>query len=350
MEKSLGLPKEQHTLRKFRGLVILMTAWLVTFGLWASLQAQAASLATTFLVNSTLDEPDANVGDGSCISTPSGKCTLRAAVMQANVVNVDTTIVMPAGIYTLTIPPIGIDGDATGDLNLSTPGSGSPAISLVGAGADSTIIDGKLNDRVIAVSQGRQVSISGLTMRHGNLLPNGAGGGILNGGVLTLTQVTMTANQARTGGAIFNSSGKLALIRTTIDGNQAVYGGGLYNDDGALSVLQSTFSGNGAGYGAGILNYGTQTAMVIQSTIRSNTAITDGGGIYNSGYLSLINSTISSNNANNNGGGIWNEQVINVYSTSIVNNLADADHDEDGGNGGGIWNYGARPSICSTCL
>ena len=38
--------------------------------------------APIFTVNSTLDEPDAAPGDGICFSTPSGKCTLRAAIME----------------------------------------------------------------------------------------------------------------------------------------------------------------------------------------------------------------------------------------------------------------------------
>ncbi|MCI0354526.1 MAG: CSLREA domain-containing protein, partial [Acidobacteria bacterium] len=38
-----------------------------------------------FTVDSTIDEPDANSGDGLCASAPSGECTLRAAIEEANV-------------------------------------------------------------------------------------------------------------------------------------------------------------------------------------------------------------------------------------------------------------------------
>ena len=39
-------------------------------------------VASTYVVNSTADAPDADVGDGVCAAA-NGACTLRAAVMQA---------------------------------------------------------------------------------------------------------------------------------------------------------------------------------------------------------------------------------------------------------------------------
>ena len=60
--------------------------------------------AARFVVDSTLDAVDADVGDGRC-ATASGACTLRAAVNEANDAAGSDTIVLPAGTYTLTIPP-----------------------------------------------------------------------------------------------------------------------------------------------------------------------------------------------------------------------------------------------------
>ena len=315
MEKSLALLKEKHILRKFRGLVILLTAWLVAFGLWASLQAQAAPSATTYSVNSTLDEPDATVGDGQCISTPSGKCTLRAALMQANVVNVDTTISLPAGVYTLTIPPIGADGPETGDLNLTSPTSGNPTISIVGAGAASTIIDGNLNDRVFEIGTNRHARISGVTIQNGYRpeANSGIGGGISTFGSLTLTHSTLTHNLAdRTGGGIYNGGGNLTVLNSTVSQNQAgTLGGGLEND-AVLLVRDSTIVGNSAERGGGVYNYTT---------------------------LFIVNSTISQNSVTDDGGGIANYHgIANVYNTSILFNDADSDADVNGGSGGGAFN------------
>lgn len=56
---------------------------------------------TPFTDNSTVDEVDANPGDGSCLSTPSGQCTLRAAIIEANALPGADTLNLPAGAYTL---------------------------------------------------------------------------------------------------------------------------------------------------------------------------------------------------------------------------------------------------------
>ena len=67
---------------------------------------------------------------------------------------------MPAGTYTLTIPGAGEDAGATGDLNIRDH------VTIVGAGAASTIVDGGGLDRVFKVNFGT-VTISGLTVRNG---------------------------------------------------------------------------------------------------------------------------------------------------------------------------------------
>ncbi len=55
-------------------------------------------LVAQFVVNSTIDAPDANVGDGICADA-GGNCTLRAAVMEANASPGDNSISLPIGEY-----------------------------------------------------------------------------------------------------------------------------------------------------------------------------------------------------------------------------------------------------------
>jgi hypothetical protein len=78
--------------------------------------------AALFIVDSVQDEVDDNTADSIC-HTASGKCTLRAATMQANkVVGEGVTIKLPSGTYQLTIPAIiANDGDSNGDLALDGP-------------------------------------------------------------------------------------------------------------------------------------------------------------------------------------------------------------------------------------
>ena len=50
----------------------------------AGVGSHRAAANTPFVINSTVDEPDALSGNGQCASQPSGVCTLRAAIMEAN--------------------------------------------------------------------------------------------------------------------------------------------------------------------------------------------------------------------------------------------------------------------------
>src|SRR5438105_616173 len=68
--------------------------------------------------------------------------SLRAAIIQANSSHGHDTIIVPAGTYTLTLAGANEDYAATGDLDIR----GDMTIS--GAGADTTIIDGGGLDRV----------------------------------------------------------------------------------------------------------------------------------------------------------------------------------------------------------
>jgi hypothetical protein len=300
--------------------------------------AAPSALAVTFTVNSTLDQPDDLTMPGTC-HTAAGTCTLRAAVMQANRSSgAGATIVLPAGMYTLTIPAAGADGETNGDLNLTTPASGSPPIVITGAGASTTIIDANQLDRVFHVHLNRFATISGVTIRNGFVAAPAVGGGIYNEGSLTLNNTAITGNNASYGGGGIYTKGSSALTNTTISQNNTDNNGGGLSTEGTTTTTNCTFSQNHAGsYGAGIENLGSLT--IRSSTVDNNHAQSGGGGIYNDGALFLIDSTISMNAANVDGGGIYNDfrGSTYAYSTSIVYNAADADNNQTGGAGGGIF-------------
>jgi hypothetical protein len=329
---------------------VFMTVALLVFALLAVPQA----FAVTFTVNSTDDLPDDLTKPGIC-HTAINTCTLRAAVMQANRTSgAGATIIIPAGIYTLTIPAGGEEG---GSLDLTTPASGLPVITIIGAGASTTIIDGNQLDRVFDVSADRIASITGVTIQNGYCFFGcGNGGGIYNRGTLEVKNSTISGNSAFDGGGIFNYiSGYLEVTNSTISGNP---GGGISNS-GTLIVTNSTISRHLNGFrgiysgsylkvtnstisgnlGGGI--YGSGTLIVTNSTISQNFANTDGGGIYNDGTLTVTNSTISQNFANTSGGGIYNlTGAANVYNSTITGNGSDYDRDPNGGIGGGVYNGG----------
>ncbi|MHC5825944.1 MAG: choice-of-anchor Q domain-containing protein, partial [Nostoc sp.] len=139
-----------------------------------------------------------------------------------------------------------------------------------------------------------------------------SGGGIYNGGILSLTKSSVSDNTATSsGGGIYNG-GILSLTKSSVSGNTATsIGGGIYSEDD-LKVTNSTVSNNTANKGGGIYNGGTfvifskGTGTLTNSTVSGNKALEDGGGIYNFSSLNLIDSTITNNTADSNGDGVGN--------------------------------------------
>ena len=112
-------------------MALLMLALLMVSPALASLSA------VTFTVNSTLDQPDDLTMPGTC-HTATNTCTLRAAVMQANRTSgAGATIIVPSGVYTLTIPSGGSGRRRKWrpEPDTPTPASGNPVITIIGAGA-----------------------------------------------------------------------------------------------------------------------------------------------------------------------------------------------------------------------
>ncbi len=250
--------------------------------------------SATFTVNSTADTADDDTADGICVDA-SGNCTLRAAIQQANAFARLDTIVLGANTYTLSLT--GTDDDAAlGDLDITQD------VTISGAGAITTIIDGGDIDRIfhVAPSGGVTVMISDLTIRNGN--SSGlAGGGIRNGGTLDLQDIALSSNvSANDGGAILNLV-TLTITNSTINGNTASgNGGGIFNS-GNLTLRNSTVTSNTAtDEGGGIFNTTGATATINNTTISHNSAaINNGGGISDNGTITLTNTIVANNTGNN---------------------------------------------------
>ncbi|QPC84018.1 hypothetical protein G4Y79_06455 [Phototrophicus methaneseepsis] len=177
------MPKKHHTLvlaMLLMGLALGMTVIAQNVVVPPMLAPQDALSITSpevgepdFTINSTADTIDANPGDGQCADA-GGLCTLRAAIMESNVLRLTQTIYIPAGTYLLTIPGADEDASATGDLDILAP------VLIVGEDQATTIIDGNSLDRVFHVSfvddyQSRGNSaITSVTIQGGNA-PYGAG-------------------------------------------------------------------------------------------------------------------------------------------------------------------------------
>jgi hypothetical protein len=256
--------------------------------------------AGPFLVNSTADLPVLNLGSGTALASNTGTITLRSAIMEADVSPGQTTIVVPAGTYALTLGPLTI-GDA-----VST-------IILQGAGANQTVIDaGGQKGSALIVPEGN-VSISGVHVEGGTA--NGSNGGGIRAGTLapgapitlTLRDVWISSNQASLAGGPGGLGGGLFLGTTTtadienstISGNTADTGGGIYLA-GKLTLINSTISGNQATgkLGGGLFVTPTGSAVLINDTIAENKA-SIGAGMLNVGVITLGNTLLAANTGGN---------------------------------------------------
>ena len=116
---------------------------------------------------------------------------------------------------------------------------------------------------VFTVDSGETVNLSGMTISGGRGIDqepttgeidaNGDGGGILNTGMLTVSNSILTNNSAGVGGGIYNDSGGVVTVKDSIfTVDTAGFGGGLANF-GTAKVIDSTFTNN-AGAGGSILS------------------------------------------------------------------------------------------------
>ena len=217
-----------------------------------------------------------DTNDGVC----DADCSLREAVSAANT---GDSILIPAGIYTLTL---GSELSVGKDLTLIDSGATDTIIQAAASSADAT-------SRVFLITTGN-VSISDVTIRHGR--SSGNGGGIRNDGTLTLTNSVVSGNTANvsSGGGLANF-GTLTLADSTISGNSAnsgAHSGGGISNDGQMTIISSTIDHNMASnIGGGIVNNGTGGLNLINSTVSGNSR----GGIYNEGAVVLTNGTVSAN-------------------------------------------------------
>jgi hypothetical protein len=225
--------------------------------------------------------------------------TIAAAV--ANALPGDT-IAIAAGTYNET------------DIDLDKP------LTIVGAGAGATIVDGKVGGTNAGIvfrfrQNATPFTLSDLTVQGGR-----RGIDLGGGNTVTLARLHVTGNGPETGAGISNGSSVMHLRDSLVDFNSAT-------DLGSVGGCDW-----GGGSGGGIASLcGGGNNFISGSTIANNVAARWGGGlIVNDGHTVIENSTISGNEANFPDAGLGGGAlfvggafpVVEIRFSTIANNRA----------------------------
>jgi len=248
----------------------MLARWILTVLL---VGLPVSTMAAVFTVDSTTDAVDAHPGDGHC-ATAAGQCTLRAAVQEANATPALDTIMLPAGIYRLTLAGAVEDAAATGDLDLLGN------VAIVGAGPAATIVIGKkAKDRVFEVFG--SAAISGLTIKRG-LSPTGEQGGCIRvRGALTLTNAIVTrCHTLVEGGGLYAEGTSLPVRDTTFTHNRADRdAGGVEVFGGTADLTRVVITRNTTGNESGGVEVNRAAVTMTSCQLRGNVAVTEAGGV-----------------------------------------------------------------------
>lgn len=280
--------------------------------------------AKLFLVADPADEPDYLPGDGECsISPPGGQpvCTLRAAVMEANIwAGTDTVGITIPGPFTLT--RIGSDDTAyLGDLDINSNIVIEAVIPGVVIQAGSTTA---IDNRILHITG------SAYTLNLRNVTISGGkapdGGNIYNNGTILFRDVIVQNGVAQNfGGGLYNNITGVARTEygysVTFASNKATTKGGAVYNEGELEVAAAVFVSNAAtspAYSAGgaLYNSSTGDAVLSDTTLSGNSGGFIGGAIVNEGALAIYESTFSDNSSGTAGGAICHHAGALSVNTS----------------------------------
>lgn len=262
-----------------------------------------------------------------------GPGTLRDAIDQANAAPGADVIHFASGVNTVQLTAGGLR--LRDDTTIEGPASG------VTIARDPNNIS---RFRILTISSGVTATLKNLTLTGGDS-ETGIGGGIQNLGNLSLLSVTLAGNQAVMGGGIWNNPGGVLRVDSCLFfGNLAIesspsgQGGGIYNG-GTLTVTDTIFDQNAATQGGGINNLGTAT--IASSTFTNDFTFERGGGINNlrGGVVNVSGCTFRDNTSEL-GGGVNNEGTAVINSCTFDRNTASK--------GGGISNLGTASLTDST--
>ncbi len=231
------------------------------------------------------------------------------------------------------------------------------ALSLVGAGAATTIIDAGAAGTALTIEQtgGAGVTVTGLTFTNGATATEGGGVRCVSS-TLQLRDSAVVANRATGGGGGLYTSlcavdisgtrfeqndggptgGGAALTASTgtvranqFINNTGVNGAGLATAGGTVVIDGNELRLNRAGLRGGGL-YHMSEGTVTGNQVVDNVAGWTGGGVHTVGYSFLFEgNTVRGNSSENDGGGIYVHQGAPTFRANTI--AANTSNDDGGG-------------------
>jgi hypothetical protein len=311
----------------------------------ASLVTMAGALGVLALSGAT---PAGAIGGD--FAYPQGGATSPSSCPQTTTVADQCTLSQALSVAafadTVELAVSGVEGNSSthyvGNFTVMTPDvtiAPAPGVSdpiIDGNGGSSTGCPTTSCSGPVLSVAGVFVTVTGVTIEHGNN-EGGNGGGIDNNGQLMLTSTTFLDNTAfGSGGAVDNEPGGTLgfLTSDTFTGNSAGGGGAIANvgqtTNTTIAVSDSTFTNNAAQVGGAIENgHGLGSLSVNSSSFVGNSAV-DGGGAILNGYLdngpnsltvtssTFLHDSSTGTNIQSAGGAIDNGELDPLGATATV--------------------------------
>ena len=293
------------------------------------------------------------------INYTDGLLSLREAIIQANNANIDSTITLGEGTYTLAINGANEDLAATGDLDIKLQ---NKTLTIRGQGKNKTILDANSLDRFFQVHSGATVILSGVTINKGL---GSYGGALANNGTLTILDSDFINNQSvglKGANGANGANGEDGFVNL-------ITGIGIGAKNATPGENGKNGENGGDGKGGAIYNSGR---LAISNSLINNNQVTGGqGGIggfgglggkttynidFNVSYTYEPNGKPGSNGKNGNAyaGAIYNENTgsIVINGSQFVNHLAIpiTGGTADNGDANGIYNNGGTVTNNNTVL
>ena len=238
---------------------------------------------------------------------------------------------------------------AAGTYNINTCLSYSPgkednnhALTIKGAGAGSTILDGENAVNIMNIDTGNcdndtsTITISDITFQNGSLSSTNIAGGIsisTKYANITIKGNAFLGNSGVDGGAVcvWSDSSKVTLTNNTFLNNTVLaFGGGVYvkTSSGKVILANNTFNNNTSSYGGGgvyVKAYSSGTITLTNNTFNNNTSSYGGGAsIYNNiAIVNIYNNILWKNTASTDGNDLYigsANAAVNLHNNDFSGN------------------------------